>query len=192
MLLHLVSSLPPDVVEDLADVVTSPDPTHPFDMLTAALISCKSESEHSRLQLLLTAKELGDNRPSQLLRHMPQNMVPVLAAASDVPLDKLAEMADQVADYSRAPSLRALRLSLRLLPQPLRSRTWIAVWTPLSDVSMTSCPSNARLPPGSGPAVTTRRLPVLSSFNYPMHSRRDSSSSAVCWYHRVFGTSAHR
>ncbi|KAH7938820.1 hypothetical protein HPB52_000763 [Rhipicephalus sanguineus] len=129
---HLVSCLPPDVADDLADILASPHPSHPYDTLKAAIISRKSESEHSRLQQLITATELGDRRPSQLLRRMhqllgspsapqeekllrelflqrlPQSMVPVLVAAGDVPVDTLAEMADRVADYSRAHSLNAV------------------------------------------------------------------------------------
>ncbi|KAH6938376.1 hypothetical protein HPB50_008997 [Hyalomma asiaticum] len=35
-------------------------------------------------------------------------MVPVLVAAGDIPVDTLAEMADRVADYSRAHSLNAV------------------------------------------------------------------------------------
>ncbi|KAH8023714.1 hypothetical protein HPB51_015254 [Rhipicephalus microplus] len=128
---HLVCCLPPDVADDLADILASPHPSHPYDTLKAAIISRKSESEHSRLQQLITATELGDHRPSQLLRRMrqllrgpsapqeekllrelflqrlPQSMVPVLVAA-DVPVDTLAEMADRVADYSRAHSLHAV------------------------------------------------------------------------------------
>ncbi|KAH8026523.1 hypothetical protein HPB51_021135 [Rhipicephalus microplus] len=115
---HLVSCLPPDLADDLADILASPRPSHPYDTLKAAIISRKSESEHSRLQQLITATELGDRRPSQLLRRMrqlldgpstpqeekllrelflqrlPQSMVPVLVAAGDVPVDTLAEMAD--------------------------------------------------------------------------------------------------
>ncbi|KAH7947467.1 hypothetical protein HPB52_012196 [Rhipicephalus sanguineus] len=118
--------------DDLADILASPHPSHPYDTLKAAIISRKSESEHSRLQQLITATELGDRRPSQLLRRMrqllggpsapqeekllrelflqrlPQSMVPVLVAAGDVPVDTLAEMADRVADYSRAHSLNAV------------------------------------------------------------------------------------
>ncbi|KAH8031223.1 hypothetical protein HPB51_014059 [Rhipicephalus microplus] len=129
---HLVSCLPPDVADNLADILASPHPSHPYDTLKAAIISCKSESEHSRLQQLITATELGDPQPSQLLRRMrqllggpsapheekllrelflqrlPQSMVPVLVAAGDVPLDTLTEMADRVADYSRAHSLNAV------------------------------------------------------------------------------------
>ncbi|KAH8010005.1 hypothetical protein HPB51_024355 [Rhipicephalus microplus] len=129
---HLVSCLPPDVADDLADILASPHPSHSYDTLKAAIISRKSESEHSRLQQLITATELGDRRPSQLPRRMrqllggpsapqeekllrelffqrlPQSMVLVLVAAGDVPLDTLAEMADRVADYSRAHSLNAV------------------------------------------------------------------------------------
>ncbi|KAH8020279.1 hypothetical protein HPB51_025799 [Rhipicephalus microplus] len=129
---QLVSCLPPDVADDLADILASPHPSHPYDTLKAAIISRKSESELSRLQQLITATELGDRRPSQLLRCMrqllggpsapqeekllrelflqrlPQSMVPVLVAAGDVPVDTLAEMADRVADYSRAHSLNAV------------------------------------------------------------------------------------
>ncbi|XP_049272044.1 uncharacterized protein LOC125758657 [Rhipicephalus sanguineus] len=129
---HLVSCLPQDVADYLADILASPHPSHPYDTLKAAIISRKSESEHSRLQQLITATELGDRRPSQLLRRMrqllggpsapqeekllrelflqrlPKSMVPVLVAAGDVPVDTLAEMADRVADYSRAHSLNAV------------------------------------------------------------------------------------
>ncbi|KAH8029291.1 hypothetical protein HPB51_025001 [Rhipicephalus microplus] len=107
---HLVSCLPPDVADDLANILASPHPSHPYDTLKAAIISRKSESEHSRLQQLITATELGDRRPPQLLRHMrqllggpstpqeekllrelflqrlPQGMVPVLVTAGDAPL----------------------------------------------------------------------------------------------------------
>ncbi|KAH8022158.1 hypothetical protein HPB51_022291 [Rhipicephalus microplus] len=121
-----------DVADDLADILASPHPSHPYDTLKTAINSRKSQSEHSRLQQLITATELGDRRPSQLLRHMrellggpsapqeekllrelflqriPQSIVPVLVAAGDVPVDTLAEMADRVADYSRAHSLNAV------------------------------------------------------------------------------------
>ncbi|KAH7934723.1 hypothetical protein HPB51_028911 [Rhipicephalus microplus] len=69
---HLVSCLPPDVADDLADILATTHPSHPYDTLKTAIISRKSESEHSRLQQLITATELGDRRPSQLLRRMRQ------------------------------------------------------------------------------------------------------------------------
>ncbi|KAH6924306.1 hypothetical protein HPB50_014854 [Hyalomma asiaticum] len=35
------------------------------------------------------------------LQRLPQNLLPVLAAAGDMPLEKLAELADRIAEYSR-------------------------------------------------------------------------------------------
>ncbi|KAM7282952.1 uncharacterized protein ISCGN_000149 [Ixodes scapularis] len=102
------------------------------DPRKAAILDRKTESERSRLQQLLNTEELGDRRPSQLLHRMrqllgtqnqdpnnhllrelflqrlPSTMVPVLAAAEDMSLDKLAELADRVADYSRAPGISAV------------------------------------------------------------------------------------
>ncbi|KAH8034914.1 hypothetical protein HPB51_003201 [Rhipicephalus microplus] len=127
-----LSCLPPDVADDLADILASPHLSPLLRQLNADTISRKSGSEHSRLQHLITATELGDHCPSQLLRRMrqllggpsapqkekllrglflqrlPRSMVPVLAATGDVPVDTLAEMADRVADYSRPHSLNAV------------------------------------------------------------------------------------
>ncbi|KAH8034410.1 hypothetical protein HPB51_023658 [Rhipicephalus microplus] len=69
---HLMSCLPPDVADDLADILASPHPSHPYDTLKAVIISRKSESEHGRLQQLITARKLGDHRPLQLLRCIHQ------------------------------------------------------------------------------------------------------------------------
>ncbi|KAH8027297.1 hypothetical protein HPB51_004209 [Rhipicephalus microplus] len=44
---NLVSCLPPDVADDLAYILASPHPSHPYDTLKAAIISRKSESEHN-------------------------------------------------------------------------------------------------------------------------------------------------
>ncbi|KAH8001094.1 hypothetical protein HPB51_026353 [Rhipicephalus microplus] len=51
---NLVSCLPRDVADDLADILASPHPSHPYDTLKAAINSRKSESEDSRLQQLIT------------------------------------------------------------------------------------------------------------------------------------------
>ncbi|KAH8029254.1 hypothetical protein HPB51_024644 [Rhipicephalus microplus] len=44
---HLVSCLPPDVADDLGDILASPHPSHLYATLKAAIISRKTESEHS-------------------------------------------------------------------------------------------------------------------------------------------------
>ncbi|KAG0419489.1 hypothetical protein HPB47_004068 [Ixodes persulcatus] len=105
-------------------VMNRADGSHAYDQLKAAILLRKSESTTSRLQRLLTTEELGDQRPSQLLHRMrqllgeqasdvnnsilrelllqrlPQGIRMVLAPANDTSLDRLAEMADRVAEYA--------------------------------------------------------------------------------------------
>ncbi|KAM7303398.1 hypothetical protein ISCGN_013356 [Ixodes scapularis] len=127
----VVSALPPDIADELDDVLTATPPADAYDQLKAAILLRMSESITSRLQRLLTTEELGDQRPSQLLPRMrqllgeqasdvnnfilrelflqrlPQVVRVVLAPADYMSLDRLAEMADRVAEYA-APTLAAL------------------------------------------------------------------------------------
>ncbi|KAG0413576.1 hypothetical protein HPB47_009268 [Ixodes persulcatus] len=130
--LHTVSSLPADVAEELVDILATPDPVSPFDQLKTTILDRKTEIERSKLQFHVNTEELGDRRPSLLLHRIgqllgaqhrdPNNhllrelflqrlssiMVPVLAVAEDMSLDKLPEHADRVADYSRPPGISAV------------------------------------------------------------------------------------
>ncbi|KAH8031204.1 hypothetical protein HPB51_014040 [Rhipicephalus microplus] len=210
---HLVSCLPPDVADDLADILASPHPSHPYDTLKAAIFSRKSESEHSRLQQLITATELVDRRPSQLLRRMrqllggpsapqqekllrelflqclPQSMVPVLVAVGGVPLDTLAEMADRVADYSRAHSLNAVTTP----PMATAADPVLASIESRLDALVKRLddfvPAHRR--PSSRSQIHSRSsTPPRSPELRPPDAPRDVSSSTVCWYYRRFSASA--
>ncbi|CAN7944983.1 unnamed protein product, partial [Ixodes pacificus] len=213
--LHTVSSLPADVAEELADILSTPGPVNPFDHLKAAILDRKSESERSRLQQLLTTEELGDRRPSQLLHRMrqllgdqnqdlnnhllrelflqrlPQNMVLVLAAAEDISLDKLAELADRVADYSRSPSISTVTPQSPTTTEDSRfsriedridalSRQ-LATLAPLTRHRQPRFRSRRR----SG--SRTRSLERASS-----NTGEDDTASGVCWYHRTFGNAARK
>ncbi|KAM7294783.1 uncharacterized protein ISCGN_024288 [Ixodes scapularis] len=143
--LHVVSSLPAELADELEDILAAPATSNQYDLLKAAILARKTPSERSRLQHLLNMEELGDQRPSQLLRRMrqlmgdvttdadtsllrelflqrlPHSMVPILAAAEDMPLDQLANLADRVREYS-APTISATsRRSNRVASPPSRS-----------------------------------------------------------------------
>ncbi|KAG0431385.1 hypothetical protein HPB47_021837, partial [Ixodes persulcatus] len=119
------------------DILAAAPTSNQYDNLKAAILARKTTSERSRLQHLLNMEELGDQRPSQLLRRMrqllgdatsdadtsllrelflqrlPNNMVVVLAAAEDMPLERLADLADRVAEYSTPPVVAATSFQSR-------------------------------------------------------------------------------
>ena len=64
----LVANLPVHVAAQVRDVVTAEPPS--YDNLEAALKSRLAQSRASRLETLLRDQQLGDQRPTQLLRKM--------------------------------------------------------------------------------------------------------------------------
>ncbi|CAN7943356.1 unnamed protein product [Ixodes hexagonus] len=70
--LHVVSALPAEVADELEDILAATPTANQYDHLKAAILARKTASERSRLQSLLNMEELGDQRPSQLLRRMRQ------------------------------------------------------------------------------------------------------------------------
>lgn len=205
--LHVVSSLPAEVADELEDILAAAPTSNQYDNLKAAILTRKTASERSRLQHLLNMEELGDQRPSQLLRRMrqllgdatsdadtsllrelflqrlPNNMVVVLAAAEDMPLERLADLADRVAEYSTPPVVAATSFQSRTSDP--------AAASPSQDIA-------ARLS-RLEKAIQDLQLPA----SRPSSSRRRSSSrraspaavspdSERCWYHRTFRAAARK
>ncbi|CAN7981259.1 unnamed protein product, partial [Ixodes pacificus] len=69
---HVVSALSPAAADEVYDVLANPAAATPYDQLKNALLQRTDVSERSRVQQLLSAEDLGDRRPSQLLRRMTQ------------------------------------------------------------------------------------------------------------------------
>ena len=134
---HVIAVLAPEVATEVRDIILNPPGDTPYDLLKAALIKRTEASEQRKLQQLLTAEELGDRKPSQLLRRMQQllgdagpppegafvrqlflqRMPPsvrmVLASASTtLTLLQLAEMADRILEVANPlTSLRRYHLN---------------------------------------------------------------------------------
>ena len=69
---YIVSSLQSEYAQEVRDVLLSPPTSEPYTHLKSELIKRTSASELKRLHQLLTAEELGDRKPTQLLRRMEQ------------------------------------------------------------------------------------------------------------------------
>ena len=127
---HVIAVLAPEVAMEVWALILNPPDDAPYDLLKAALIKRTEASEQCKLQQLLTAEELGDRKPSQLLQRMQQllgdagpplegafvrqlflqRMPPsvrmVLASASTtLTLPQLAKMADRILEVSHVPTV---------------------------------------------------------------------------------------
>jgi len=121
---QVVASLSLEVATEVRDLVLQPQETNPYDVLKDTLIKRTAASEQKRLQQLFQAEDLGDRKPTQLLRQMhqllgdragldetflrelflqrlPSDVRMVLAVSpNNVPLESLAELADRVTEVS--------------------------------------------------------------------------------------------
>ncbi len=131
---YIISSLSPETATEVRDLVLVPPPDTPYTTLKAELIKRTAGSNQQKLQKLLHDVDLGDRKPSQLLRRMrqlwsdrpddlflrelflqrlPSNVRMVLAPLGvGVPVDQLAEMADRIVDVA-TPTMAAVHAPLR-------------------------------------------------------------------------------
>ena len=117
---HIIACLSPEYATEVRDLILNPPGDEPYDKLKKALTDCTAASEQRRLQQLFSTEDLGDKKPTQLLRRMqqllgdkaidkafmrelflqwlPPNIRMVLASAHDETTDqeKLAQLADKV------------------------------------------------------------------------------------------------
>ena len=122
---YIIASLSPEVATEVRDLILQPPPEEPYNRLKEQLIKRTGVSEQRRLQQLLSSEELGDRKPTQLLRRMqqllgdrsgindgsffrelflqrlPTNVRMVLASTNNsVPLDELAQLADKIVEVA--------------------------------------------------------------------------------------------
>ena len=129
---HIVASLVPEYAQAVRDLVLSPPSSTPYTTLKAQLIQRTAASEQRRLQQLFHSEDLGDRKPTQLLRRMqqlmggqvsttdnsflrelflqrlPANVRMVLASTDTKDLQDLAHLADKVMEVA-APCVSSVR-----------------------------------------------------------------------------------
>ncbi|XP_032688866.1 uncharacterized protein LOC116852521 [Odontomachus brunneus] len=148
----VLSMLDPDTLTDIEDVIRSPPATERYQALKQAILSRLTDSADRQLLKLLTQLELGDKRPSQLLRHMR-------GLASRVPDDVL-----------RVKWLDLLPVSAQRLLRILKSPT-LEELAAVADEIVETAPSVASAaPPASEPPNTV----TVSSVGSSSSSRSDS------------------
>ncbi|XP_037515443.1 uncharacterized protein LOC119391865 [Rhipicephalus sanguineus] len=179
---HLHGALPHNLALELCDILSAPLSQTPYDTLKKAILERTAISERRRLQMLLSPTELGDRRPSQLLRQMqallgvrassfddvllrelfiqrlPPMVQMVLTTASELNLSSLAALADKV--YEIAPS----QLPVPDTSSESRTSTTLAATLPASQ-SSTPNPSSSRQDDITDPRADIQRLTDLIASN---------------------------
>ena len=118
---HMVKALPYSVAEEISDVITN---QMGYEKLKEALVNRFSESTERRFEKLLVSEELGDRKPSQLLRRLtslstgenvvseailkklwigrlPKSVQTVLQISS-ANIEELANLADKIMDIEQS------------------------------------------------------------------------------------------
>ena len=123
---YVISSLSPEFAMEVRDLLLTPPADQPYNTLKAQLIKRTAASEQRKLQQLISGEELGDRKPTQLLRRMQQLLgdkvgtadtnsflrelflqrlpanVRMVLASTDTAMttDKLANLADKVMEVA--------------------------------------------------------------------------------------------
>ena len=202
---YVIAAFAPDMATEVRDLILHPPVEQPYDRLKETLIQRTKASEQRRHQQLLTAEELGDRNPSQLLRRMqqllgnsgpapdsafvrqlflqclPPSVSIVLASSSaTLPLTQLAEMADKILEVVNPTVVISVTdpngSDMRQLTDTL-TRLIAMLESSLGCVQ------------GSQPGSHQSRS---SSHSASRSSSRSTSPTSVCWYHRRFGPNARK
>lgn len=204
---YVVASLSPEVITEVRDLVLHPPDTTPYDTFKETLIKRTAASEQRRLQQLFQSEELGDKKPTQLLRRLhqllgdnttlndsvlrelflqrlPGNVRMVLASTpSGTSLENLAELADRVMEVA-APSVAGIKPSATEPPPPPPPAQNSQMEQLLTEMAKLQ--------------ATVAKLTRARSKTPSRYSRRSSPSPGpspsdqTCWYHRKFGSEAKK
>lgn len=199
---HVVASLTPEVAAEVRDLLLKPPTDNAYNLLKEQLTKRTTASEQRKLQLLFHGEELGDRKPTQLLRRMqqllgdrpgltdtsflqelflqrlPHNVRMVLASTPDTTsLEKLAELADKIMEVA-TPPLAAIDASV---PDPPESATKLAkeVEGLRADISRLEKMFQKLSRSRSSSRHSSRRSPT-------------PTKDPLCWYHRRYGENAKK
>ncbi|KAJ8704247.1 hypothetical protein PYW08_012971 [Mythimna loreyi] len=206
---YVLGQLQPTDLQHITDIVIKPPETKKYEAIKQRLLSVYEQSEVKNFKNLISGLELGNQRPSQLLRrmrelggnmitedgikiewmnHLPAQIRVVLSVNTDSSLDMLAAMADKMMEYSESSNIAAVSSS-----QPDSAAVNQQVMSAQIQVISKQLEK------------LTLEISELRSRGRPHHRRHQRSRSRsksttkyqndpnrVCYYHYRFGDHARR
>lgn len=193
----LVANIDAETLSHVSDIVLHPPDSDKYKALSERLISEFEDSEHQKIKKLLTELQLGDERPSHLLRkmkelsgkqlnddflqnlwmqRMPAHIQTVLSASSEK-LDQLAIIADKVAEVVQPGAICAASATETSNGAGVTTETLLQRIEELT--RQVSELSRGHMTPRSRGRSSSR-------------SRKGNGSGQVCFYHNRFGDKARK
>lgn len=194
----LVANIDAETLSHVSDIVLSPPASDKYKTLAERLISEFEDSEHQKIKKLLTELQLGDDKPSHLLRkmkvlcgnqlnddflqnlwmqRMPTHIQTVLSASSEK-LDQLAVIADKVAEVTQPSAICATSGA-----GPSQETTDITTATLAKQIE--------ELTRQVAELSHARKVPRYRGRS-SSRSRNGGNSASVCFYHNRFGDKARK
>lgn len=191
----VVSTLTSQLFDQVVEIISNPPEENPYGVLKAALIRKFADSEHTRVDKLLSTVPLGAQRPSHLLaeirragatsdenilkvcwlRRLPVEIRSVISAAK-VPLTELAEMADSTFDTLQP------RNTLNAIDSNGTSTSQLVQCLENLSRQINELKFHGR----------NSRSANRSGNARDRSSSRNSRAGQICWFHKRFGARAQK
>lgn len=201
---HVLSKLDARLADEVEDIIANPPASNKYDHLKTELIKRFSTTKKQRTRQLLGEEQLGDRKPSAFLRHLrslagsggdediirelwmralPAEVQRILIAHLDLPLEKVAEIADNIVEtlppiMRTSPAVHEASASPSATPTPDLNKIMHCIEELTRKVNALS---NDR--------VRTSRA-KSRSLSRPRSRSASRAEGRVCWYHKRFATNA--
>lgn len=204
---HVVAAIESNVLDFVQDIVISPPEREKYTTLKKRITEMFSVSDSSKLRTLLQGIELGDQRPSMLLKRMrelagkhfsddllkslwldrlPENVKLVLVASNEE-LSSLAIMADKILELVPQPTVNYTALGKDASNNSTLEQKVAELSEQVSKLA--NIVKNAQNFPRSRSTSLHRNRSFSRNGRYPSPNWR-SNNSKICFYHKTFGTLA--
>lgn len=195
---YVAAHLPPEIAIAVRDVIMKPDETTPYETVKKTVISRCGESKSQEIRRLLAGEQLGDRKPSELLRimqrraeshnienslllelflqQMPRSIQTVLASITSINSEMAAEVADRVLEIAPPEVHQTAVAPVTSAGIPDRESLLAEIQQLRSEVQQ----------------LRRSRSRSTSRHHHQFRRRSPSSGSSHCWYHRRFKAQANK
>ena len=202
----VTNALDSRVTMEVRDVIVNPPRENAYNTLKTQIIKRLSSSQEQKTRRLLEMEEMGDRKPSQFLRHLqglagtsvpesmlrtlwcgrlPFNVQAILAAQKDLPLERLADLADSISELTE--SRRTVAAITPSTSEPLIEQfkqLFVTMREEIANLRREVSEISNREPRPRGKSDSRSRSRSRSRGRY--------AGKGVCWYHARFGPQATR